>query len=76
MAQKVQFICSVIHNPELLILDEPLSGFDPINIHLIVQVLHELKKDGKTIILSTHDVKNVEEICDRILLLNHSKKNA
>ena len=74
MAQKVQFICSVIHNPELLILDEPLSGFDPINIHLIVQILHELKKDGKTIILSTHDMKNVEEICDRILLLNHSKK--
>ena len=73
MAQKIQFICSVVHNPDLLILDEPLSGFDPINIHLIVSILHELKEQGKTIILSTHDMKSVEEICDRVALINNSK---
>lgn len=73
MAQKIQFICSVVHNPDLLILDEPLSGFDPINIQLIVSILHELKEQGKTIILSTHDMKSVEEICDRVALINDSK---
>ena len=76
MAQKIQFICSVIHNPELIILDEPLSGFDPINISLIINILNDLKKEGKTIILSTHDMKNVEEICDRIVLINNAKKIA
>ena len=74
MAQKVQFICAVIHDPNLLILDEPLSGFDPVNIELIVQELREMKLAGKTILLSTHNMKSVEEICDRAALIHQSKK--
>jgi len=74
MAQKVQFICTVLHDPKLLILDEPLSGFDPVNIELILQELREMKHDGKTIILSTHNMKSVEEICDRAALIHQSKK--
>lgn len=74
MAQKVQFICTVLHDPKLLILDEPLSGFDPVNIELIMQELREMKQGGKTIILSTHNMKSVEEICDRAALIHQSKK--
>jgi ABC-2 type transport system ATP-binding protein len=74
MAQKVQFICTVLHDPELLILDEPLSGFDPINVELIKQEIIEMKANGKTIILSTHNMKSVEEICDSVVLINNSKK--
>jgi ABC-2 type transport system ATP-binding protein len=74
MAQKVQFICTVLHEPKLLILDEPLSGFDPVNIELIKQELLEMKAKGKTIILSTHNMKSVEEICDRAALIHQSKK--
>ena len=74
MAQKVQFICTVLHDPKLLILDEPLSGFDPVNIELIMQELREMKQAGKTIILSTHNMKSVEEICDRAALIHQSKK--
>lgn len=74
MAQKVQFICTVLHEPKLLILDEPLSGFDPINVELIKQELIEMKAKGKTIILSTHNMKSVEEICDRAALIHNSKK--
>jgi ABC-2 type transport system ATP-binding protein len=74
MAQKVQFICTVLHDPKLFILDEPLSGFDPVNIELIMQELREMKQAGKTIILSTHNMKSVEEICDRAALIHQSKK--
>ena len=76
MAQKVQFICTVLHEPSLLILDEPFSGFDPINVELIKQELIEMKAAGKTIILSTHNMKSVEEICDRVALIHDSKKLA
>ncbi|MAW66172.1 MAG: ABC transporter ATP-binding protein [Flavobacteriales bacterium] len=73
MAQKVQFIVTVVHDPELLILDEPFSGFDPINTELIKQEILELKKKGATIIFSTHNMQSVEEICDYITLINQSE---
>lgn len=76
MAQKVQFICAVLHDPKLLILDEPFSGFDPLNVELIKQELIEMRSKGKTIILSTHNMKSVEEICDRAVLINNSRKIA
>lgn len=76
MAQKVQFICAVFHEPKLLILDEPFSGFDPVNVELIKQELIEMRAAGKTIILSTHNMKSVEEICDRVVLINDAKKVA
>lgn len=76
MAQKVQFICTVLHEPKVLILDEPFSGFDPINVELIKQELIEMKAKGKTIILSTHNMRSVEEICDRAALIHASKKVA
>lgn len=74
MAQKVQFICAMLHEPELLILDEPFSGFDPVNVELIKQELAEMKAKGKTILISTHNMKSVEEICDRVALIHQSKK--
>ncbi len=74
MQQKVQFIVTVIHNPELLILDEPFSGFDPINAQLIKNEILELKKNGATIIFSTHNMGSVEELCDSIALINKSEK--
>jgi len=74
MAQKVQFICTVLHEPSLLILDEPFSGFDPINVELIKQELIEMKSKGKTIILSSHNMESVEAICDRVALIHESKK--
>ena len=74
MAQKVQFICTVLHDPKLLILDEPLSGFDPVNVDLINRELLSMKSEGKTIILSTHNMKSVDEICDRVALIHQSKK--
>lgn len=74
MAQKVQFICTVLHQPELLILDEPFSGFDPVNVDLIQQELIEMRAKGKTILLSSHNMKSVEEICDRVALIHQSKK--
>jgi ABC-2 type transport system ATP-binding protein len=74
MQQKVQFIVTVLHEPRLLILDEPFSGFDPINAALIKDELLELKKKGSTIILSTHNMGSVEELCDNIALINRSKK--
>ncbi|MCF8329287.1 MAG: ATP-binding cassette domain-containing protein [Crocinitomicaceae bacterium] len=73
MAQKVQFIAAVVHQPNYLILDEPLSGFDPINVELILSELKSMRADGKTIILSTHNMKSVEEICDHVALLHKSK---
>lgn len=74
MAQKVQFITTVIHQPKLLIFDEPFSGFDPINANLLKNEILELKKNGTTIIFSTHNMSSVEEICDHIALINQSKK--
>lgn len=70
MQQKVQFICTVIHNPDLLIFDEPFSGFDPINAELLKNEILEMKKQGKTIIFSTHNMQSVEEICEDIALVN------
>lgn len=72
MQQKVQFITTVIHDPELLILDEPFSGFDPVNAELLKDEILELKAKGKTIILSTHNMESVEELCDEISLINKS----
>ena len=74
MAQKIQFITTVIHEPKLLILDEPFSGFDPINTNLVKNEILNLKKNGTTVILSTHNMNSVEEICDHIALLDNSKK--
>lgn len=74
MAQKIQFICTVLHNPKVLILDEPFSGFDPMNVELIRQELLDLKEKGHSIILSTHNMNSVEEICDRAVLINKGQK--
>ncbi len=74
MQQKVQFIVTVLHEPELLIFDEPFSGFDPINANLLKQEILQLKENGATIIFSTHNMASVEEICDNIALINQSKK--
>jgi ABC-2 type transport system ATP-binding protein len=74
MQQKVQFIVTVLHEPSLIILDEPFSGFDPINANLIRNEILELKEKGATIIFSTHNMGSVEELCDHIALLNKSKK--
>lgn len=73
MAQKLQFITTVVHKPELMILDEPFSGFDPVNAELIRQEILNLKEQGATIILSTHNMESVEELCDNIALINKSK---
>ena len=72
MAQKVQFITTVVHKPKLLILDEPFSGFDPVNAQVIREQILRLKEEGATIILSTHNMESVEELCDNIALFNKS----
>ena len=72
MAQKVQFITTVVHKPKLLILDEPFSGFDPVNAQVIREEILRLKEEGATIILSTHNMESVEELCDNIALFNKS----
>lgn len=72
MAQKVQFITTVVHKPSLMILDEPFSGFDPVNAELIRKEILELKEQSATIILSTHNMESVEELCDNIALINKS----
>jgi ABC-2 type transport system ATP-binding protein len=69
--QKIQFIISVLHNPDLLILDEPFAGFDPINQDLLKEILIDLKKQGKTIIFSTHQMEQVEKLCDNICLIDN-----
>jgi len=74
MQQKIQFITWVIHDPDLLILDEPFSGLDPINVELLKEVVLDLKRAGKTIIFSTHQMEVAEKICDDICLLNKSQK--
>ena len=72
MAQKVQFITTVVHKPSLLILDEPFSGFDPVNAQVIREEILRIKSEGSTIILSTHNMESVEELCDSIALINKS----
>jgi len=74
MAQKVQFLITILHEPKLLIFDEPFSGFDPINANLLKNEILELKEKGATIIFSTHNMSSVEELCDNIALINKSKK--
>lgn len=73
MQQKVQFVITVLHRPRLLIFDEPFSGFDPVNAELLKREILKLKDEGHTIIFSTHNMVSVEEICDHIALINHSK---
>lgn len=73
MAQKVQFIVTILHEPELLIFDEPFSGFDPINANLLKEEIMKLRDNGATVIFSTHNMASVEEVCDHITLINKSK---
>ncbi|MBQ6556608.1 MAG: ATP-binding cassette domain-containing protein [Bacteroidales bacterium] len=73
MAQKLQFITTVVHKPSLMILDEPFSGFDPVNAEIIRSEILRLKEEGATIILSTHNMESVEELCDNIALINKSR---
>jgi ABC-2 type transport system ATP-binding protein len=73
MQQKVQFIVTVLHEPKVIIFDEPFSGFDPININMLMQDIMEMKKKGSTIIFATHNMSSVEELCDHITLLNNSR---
>ena len=74
MAQKIQFVVTVLHRPQLLILDEPFSGFDPVNANLIKDQIIDLKNNGTTIILSTHRMESVEQMCDYVALINNSNK--
>jgi len=74
MAQKVQFIVTILHKPDLLIFDEPFSGFDPINVNLLKEEILNLRNNGSTVIFSTHNMASVEEVCDHIALINKSKK--
>ena len=74
MQQKVQFISAVLHEPDLVILDEPFSGLDPVNVDVLKEAILELKSDGKTIIFSTHQMEVAEKICDDICLINRSRK--
>jgi ABC-2 type transport system ATP-binding protein len=74
MAQKLQFITTIIHDPDIIILDELFSGLDPINIELIKNILMELKRDGKTILFSTHVMEQAEKLCDYVCMINAGKK--
>lgn len=74
MSQKIQFISTVLHNPDLLILDEPFSGLDPVNVEFLIEVVAELKAQHKTIIFSTHLMETAERLCDDIILINKSRK--
>jgi len=73
MQQKIQFIITVLHEPELLIFDEPFSGFDPINVNLLKNEILTLRENGATVIFSTHNMGSVEELCDHITLINNSQ---
>lgn len=73
MQQKVQFVCTVVHRPELMIFDEPFSGFDPVNAELLKREILQLRDEGHTIIYSTHNMASVEDVCDDIVLINKSK---
>ena len=74
MQQKVQFVATVVHQPDLIILDEPFTGFDPVNVNVIREEILALNRGGATIIFSTHRMESVEELCDSIVLINKSKK--
>lgn len=74
MSQKIQFISTVLHDPDLLILDEPFSGLDPVNVEFLIEVVAELKAQGKTIIFSTHLMETAERLCDDIILINKSRR--
>ncbi|MBE0639766.1 MAG: ATP-binding cassette domain-containing protein [Bacteroidales bacterium] len=74
MQQKIQFVVTVLHKPELLIFDEPFSGFDPINVNLLKDEILKIKEEGGTIIFSTHNMASVEELCDHIALINNAEK--
>ena len=74
MQQKIQFISTVLHDPDLLILDEPFSGLDPVNVEFMIEVLAEFKKKDKTVIFSTHLMETAERLCNDIILINKSKK--
>jgi ABC-2 type transport system ATP-binding protein len=74
MQQKVQFVATILHQPELIILDEPFSGFDPVNADIIKDEILELNRQGATFIFSTHRMESVEELCDHIALIDRSKK--
>lgn len=74
MQQKIQFIAAVMHDPDLLILDEPFSGLDPVNVELLKEIVLELKATGKTIIFSTHQMETAEKLCDDICMINRSRK--
>jgi ABC-2 type transport system ATP-binding protein len=73
MGQIIQFIVSVIHDPELVVLDEPFAGLDPVNTELLKRMLVDLRNQGKALILSTHQMNEIEELCDRILMINHGR---
>src|SRR4029079_8194395 len=74
MQQKIQFISSVLHDPDLLILDEPFSGLDPVNVEFMIEVLSEFRQKEKTVIFSTHLMETAERLCHDIILINKSKK--
>ncbi len=74
MGQMIQFIVTIIHNPELLIMDEPFSGLDPVNTELMKQMVGKYRDEGKAIILSTHQMNQVEELCDRVLMIDHGEE--
>ncbi len=73
MGQLIQFVTTIVHNPDLVILDEPFAGLDPVNREMLKELIRELRQRGKTIILSTHQMNEVEELCDRILMINKGK---
>jgi ABC-2 type transport system ATP-binding protein len=73
MGQIIQFIVGIIHNPELVVLDEPFAGLDPVNTELLKRMLIDLRNQGKALVLSTHQMNEVEELCDRILMINHGR---
>jgi ABC-2 type transport system ATP-binding protein len=74
MGQIIQFIVTIIHDPQLIILDEPFSGLDPVNTEMIKHMIERLRDEGKTIFLSTHQMNQVEELCDRVLMINHGRE--
>jgi ABC-2 type transport system ATP-binding protein len=73
MGQMIQLIVTIVHDPELIILDEPFSGLDPVNAELLKSIVGELRDEGKAVILSTHQMNQVEELCDRVLMINHGR---
>ena len=74
MGQIIQFIVTIIHDPQLIILDEPFSGLDPVNTEMMKSVIAQLRDEGKAVILSTHQMNQVEELCDRVLMINHGRE--